>query len=71
MSRIKDWLHYPRTTQERRASQPVEGDPSVRGIRRLRALPSAWDDQWRHVERCWKRFRRTRWWRENASGREA
>ena len=61
MSRIKDWLRYPRTTQERRASQVVDGEPAPRPARTLRSLPSAWDDQWRHVEKCWKRFRRVRW----------
>jgi len=50
MSKISDWLRYPRTTQELRAG----------AVRAKRAnLPTAWDDRARCVQRSWKVHRRT------------
>lgn len=50
MSRIWNWLRYPRTTQELRAG----------AVRTKRAsLPTAWDDIPRRPQRSWKVHRRT------------
>lgn len=61
------WRHI-KTTQERRASCAAEADEDVLTFRvKLRArrnavnLVNAWDDVARHVERNWKRHRRTQW----------
>lgn len=62
------WLRHPRTTSERRASDAVDNDPEMREYKvksrakRSKAmLPSAWDDLPRHVDKSWKRHRKTQY----------
>ena len=55
MSRIRDWLRYPHTTQELRNPAPTR--PA------RRRLPTAWDDRTRTVQRTWKVHRRARYHR--------
>ncbi len=59
------YLRRPRTQAERRQAfwLAEEGEPPVRPCRRIRALPTSWDDRprknWR--DRSWKNFRATQW----------
>ena len=63
----KTVLRRPRTTQERRAyfhDEIAEYDVRVRGRRKPRMLPNAWDDLVRSDilnHKTWKRHRRTQW----------
>jgi len=52
-----NYFRHIKTTQERRASQDGWGRPK----RNLHNLPSAWDDIPRHIDRCWKRYRKTQY----------
>lgn len=53
------WHRHVRTTAELRWGDPEFG----RASRNRRHLPSYWDDVLRHVERSWKRQRKTKYWR--------
>lgn len=55
-------LRHPQTLatlREAASCDPLE--PKLRGRRGRNVIPSSWDDQFRHLERSWKRQRRTRW----------
>lgn len=54
---------HPQTQHERRWACPVmeDGEPTVRGRRRFRHLPSSWDDVARTNQRSWKSQRQTQW----------
>lgn len=58
-------LRYMRTQSERRQNQPIfeEGEPTIRGSRRIRSIPTAWEDYPRRDwdDRNWKGFRKTQW----------
>lgn len=55
----------PATQSERRYNQPLfdEGEPEIRGARKIHVIVNAWDDIWRDHwnKKSWKRFRRTQW----------
>jgi hypothetical protein len=56
------WYRYPRTTQELR--QYYAYPEFVRGRRRPRYLPHAWDDIYREIcwnHKSWKLYRKTQW----------
>ena len=55
------WIRTPRTAAEMRANAGAL--PYVRAKRRPWALPTSWDDAFRHTEKCWKRTRRTQYHR--------
>ena len=61
------WFRAPRTRQELAAHAAFADDLRDEELRlaglaaragRRRRPPTAWDDQVRHVDRCWKRHRR-------------
>lgn len=53
----------PKTTQERRLSQPMEGEPAPRAKRNSANLPNSWDDYGKssYGNHNWKRHRKTQW----------
>ena len=58
------WFRHPRTANERRLNALVlaeDGEIGPRAARRPARIPTAWDDLGRHVERNWKRQRKTQW----------
>lgn len=61
------YFRAPGTQPERREHAAwaligtLDGEPAPRPARRPAALPTAWDDQCRNLDRSWKRHRRTRW----------
>ena len=65
----RPWLRYPRTQQERRmwfaAPCYPEDVPHSEVKGRLKRsyhnLPTAYDDQFIHYQKCWKSLRKTRW----------
>ena len=61
-------FRYPRSMQEKRwalAWDDEEDCPPVRGRRRPRQLPDAWDDYYAHSEKSWKKqSKRKHQWRE-------
>lgn len=54
------YYRRPKTTHDRRWSQAVDDDIAPRPSRRVRGLPSAWDDFCRSdfKDKSWKRFRK-------------
>jgi len=58
---MNHYFRHPRTTQERRASQ----GSFCRARRNLHNLISAWDDISRHLNKCWKSFRKTQYKTKN------
>lgn len=51
------WLRKPKTLQERKMAEAHaldEHSPAIRGRRKAKSLPNAWDDRPAHRERCWK-----------------
>lgn len=52
----------PHSTQERRANQDVHGEPRMwRGRRAAHMLPNAWNDDFIHTIKSWKKKRKRRY----------
>lgn len=66
--KYRNLFRYPRTKQELTANQD-RNDPYVRGKRRRKFIPTAWDDQPIRRQRSWKKLRKTQY-RENKDGFE-
>jgi len=52
-------FRHPRTTQEKRQNQDFR--EFCRPARRPSNLPDAWEDYFKHQDRCWKNYRKTQY----------
>lgn len=57
------YRRHPATQAERRLAFALseEGEPTIRGGRTMRRLPTYWDDLGRNNQRSWKSHRQTQW----------
>lgn len=56
------WYRFPRTQSERRlVAASLDRNVPVRSKRRIKALPTLWDDVPKSSQRSWKAHRRHQW----------
>ena len=64
---MKKYMRHPRTKAEKKANiyNKLEFDDLkikfCRARRNSKNLPTSWDDVWKFNERCWKKFRKTKY----------